>query len=425
MIPYSVFASSFKDVDEYNENYTAIEYLKTNGIINGYEDQTFRPDNLVNRAEAVKILIEAFKISANNSGSSFSDVSKNDWFYEYVLTGKNSGIINGYGDGSFKPSNTIILAEALKIVTLSASFSVENPIENVFVDVANDAWYSPYAYFAREKNLILADNDGSIGIGDEMSRSEFAEIIYRMMKVKELNGEAFDLSENWDFYQSAYFPIKMKFDSKQWKVYESEFELGFLNKDLLFDFSSADRVYSDSAKIVFSIDKNDSGRSQASYFANLRENFPTWSYTEFQFRGLPAVELMKGNEGKADWYVYLGDGRVLGIFTEYGNGVLKFQYPKLIFSMLKTIEYSPNIGSLAVQTKSDILSEIYGKLLIENQGLSMLNKLPDKIIIETDTIGVGTGPVDYYYTEEWDITFKYERNSDLILDKRDGRTTAF
>jgi hypothetical protein len=54
-----------------------------------------------------------------------------------------------------------------------------------------------------------------------------------------------------------------------------------------------------------------------------------------------------------------------------------------------------------------------------------LNKLPEKVIIETDTIGVGTGPVDYYYSETVNYTFKYERTLDLILDTRKGRTASF
>ena len=46
-------------------------------------------------------------------------------------------------------------------------------------------------------------------------------------------------------------------------------------------------------------------------------------------------------------------------------------------------------------------------------------------LIETDTIGVGTGPVDYYYSTSLDVTLKYERSFDVLLDLRDGRTTAF
>ena len=52
-------------------------------------------------------------------------------------------------------------------------------------------------------------------------------------------------------------------------------------------------------------------------------------------------------------------------------------------------------------------------------------KVRDAIIIETDAIGVGTGPIDYYYSEKIDLTIKYERSADVILDAREGRTTKF
>ena len=48
--------TAFSDVKEGNSHYVAIEYLRTNGIIQGYEDGTFKPEQTVNRAEAVKML---------------------------------------------------------------------------------------------------------------------------------------------------------------------------------------------------------------------------------------------------------------------------------------------------------------------------------------------------------------------------------
>ena len=91
--------------------------------------------------------------------------------------------------------------------------------------------------------------------------------------------------------------------------------------------------------------------------------------------------------------------------------------------MLSTLEYI-NID-IDAEDYSDLLSEILENILVENTGEDTLDLLPDSTIIETDTIGVGTGPVDYYYSESLDYTFKYERASDVILDYREGETTAF
>jgi len=73
----------------------------------------------------------------------------------------------------------------------------------------------------------------------------------------------------------------------------------------------------------------------------------------------------------------------------------------------------------------DVLENIFKLMLVEGKGMEALNTLPDKKIIDTDTIGVGTGAVDYYYSEAVNHTFKYERQNDVILDKRASETSAF
>jgi hypothetical protein len=120
----------------------------------------------------------------------------------------------------------------------------------------------------------------------------------------------------------------------------------------------------------------------------------------------------------------LDSGKVFVVYTEFGGGVLGFKLQQYLKAMLSTFEYK----DLALDSQIDyteVLNEIYSKILVEGKGMNALNQLPEKTIIETDSIGVGTGPVDYYYSSGVNKTFKYERNSDTILDKRDGRTSAF
>ena len=115
---------------------------------------------------------------------------------------------------------------------------------------------------------------------------------------------------------------------------------------------------------------------------------------------------------------------MFAIYTEYGNGDLAYQNQQIIKSMLSSFEYL-SMDTPKAEDHSDLLSEILENILVENTGEDTLDLLPDSSIIETDTIGVGTGPVGYYYSETLDHTFKYERDSDVILDYREGETTAF
>src|SRR3989339_626459 len=113
----------FSDVNSGNQFYEAILYAQEEGIIDGYDDNTFRPDNNINRAEFVKIIMgSVFDVEEISGENCFSDVS-NEWFAKYVCTAKTNSIIQGYPDGLFHPEYDISFTEAAKIILLG--FEVE------------------------------------------------------------------------------------------------------------------------------------------------------------------------------------------------------------------------------------------------------------------------------------------------------------
>lgn len=123
-LPLAVEESSeesmkFTDIakDSWYEKYV-IPATSTYGIVQGYNDNTFKPNNYVTRGEALKIILEAGGIS--NFGlltPNFSDVDNvNDWFAKYTAYAKSSGLIAGYGDGTFRGNKNISRAEVCKIV---------------------------------------------------------------------------------------------------------------------------------------------------------------------------------------------------------------------------------------------------------------------------------------------------------------------
>lgn len=420
----SAFAGSFPDVAQDYKNYSAIEYLDENEVINGYSDGTFKPDNLVNRAEALKIIIGALGIEhTSNYDVLFPDVLKEDWYFSYVMAAKELGVVSGYGDGKFRPTNTVNLAETLKMLFTAGSVSLPNVTSNVFVDVLKNDWFSPYALYAREHNIVLADDYGAASPSQSMTRGALAEVVYRMMIVKNNDGEAFPLHLNWAQYGSQTLPFKIKYDSDNWTLIEHEDEVVFLKPDKEFLQFAPTRIYPGSAVVTVTLDENEMSISGAQYFSNIKNAFSGANYTEFNFGEFGALEVLYSEEKIVDWYIYLNDGKVLTVYTQYGNGLIGFQLQRIIQSMLDTLEYHAVSGDSP--DYSALLSQILENILVEGEGMEMLNLLPDKMIIETDTIGVGTGPVDYYYSEGVDYTFKYERAADVLLDSRSGRTTTF
>lgn len=420
------FAASFPDVAEDHKNFAAIEYLDEKGIVVGYTDATFKPENSVTRAEAAKMIAEAFAIKHEGDYEAlFEDVKKGDWFFEYVMALQKEGIVSGHSEGIFKPNNPVNLAETLKMVLMAAKTNLPATVSGkVFLDVESDAWYSAHALYARNYNVVVPDDDGKLSAEQSMTRASFAEVLYRILIIRENDGNPFPLYTNWPVFSGKDLPFKMRYDDSGFKVIENEKEVIFWYSDKDLAQFSPKRVYPNSAYVIVTIDENADKVGTENYFENLKKAFVDATYTRFKFGNFEAMEVLYPKDRTVDWYIYLDDGKVLVLYTEFGPGALGYKLQQIIKSMFTTLEYAA-IAAADKPDYSDLLSEIYANILIEGAGMSMINKLPDKLIIETDAIGVGTGPIDYYYSNALDVTFKYEREGDVILDKRVGKTSAF
>ena len=161
-----VLDSCFSDtVDHYYA--TAICYVKDNGIVQGYDDGTFRPDNYINRAEFMKIIMSASYDSSLLTGSyyCFDDIGA-EWYADYICPAFDMGIIDGYPDGTFHPEYLINLAEALKIIFEAAGVTISD---------TGGTWYDPYINTANSIGLLNTINSDP---GHLLTRGEMAELIY-------------------------------------------------------------------------------------------------------------------------------------------------------------------------------------------------------------------------------------------------------
>ena len=178
----------FGDVQKNHPNYDAIKYLEEYNIINGYPDGTFKPENTVNRAEALKMLMTAFDIAAGPGDQlPFSDTDDGAWYASALATALEEGIVKGYDDGTFKPGNTVNKAEYLKMLFLTNGIQPNEDLSgNPYADVPRNAWYAPYAYLTNKQNLL--DVSGNRLQADKgMTRGDVAETIYRMLYIKDNN----------------------------------------------------------------------------------------------------------------------------------------------------------------------------------------------------------------------------------------------
>lgn len=188
--PLSQVHAQFSDVSPAYEHYTAISYLQEADILQGYSDGTFRPDTPVNRVEALKIILLANKtpLQRANTNRLFTDTPAGSWYEDYLYTAKNLGIVKGYDDGSFKPSQTVALVENLKMAFISGNIDTEGVVveADMYADVQNQqsAWFGKYLQYAKKYQLIDADGGNRIFPAQGMTRGKLAELMYRIMLLK-------------------------------------------------------------------------------------------------------------------------------------------------------------------------------------------------------------------------------------------------
>jgi len=169
----------FTDVNTSHPNATAIAYFKQMGFIAGYDDGSFNPDGQVNRAELLTVLAKVLDIDMTGGvyENCFSDV-KTEWFATFVCYAKDKSWVAGYKNGTYKPGQVVNKAEALKISFNAFGFQVPAVTEKPFVDVEVGEWYASTAKFAKDGNIVTGD---TFAAGTPMTRALYVQAIYDIL----------------------------------------------------------------------------------------------------------------------------------------------------------------------------------------------------------------------------------------------------
>lgn len=176
---------TFSDVDTSIRNYEAVQYLYEEGVFSGYSDGTFLPDNTVNRAELIKILVEGQDITPDETvyANCFNDVSS-EWYAKYVCYAKEEGWVSGYLDGTFLPGQAVNKVEALKMLFLSQNIDLAEGGTD-FADVTEEDWFATYVKTAQELG-VLEENGIYFNPASEKDRKGIAENLYRLLLSQEV-----------------------------------------------------------------------------------------------------------------------------------------------------------------------------------------------------------------------------------------------
>ena len=171
---------SFIDVTQHWAK-TNIDNFASMGIINGYEDGTFKPNESITRAEFVKVVNSAFGYTQPGVVT-FTDVKKEDWFYNEIAIAKHAGYINGKTDSIFAPNDKITREEVAKILTTIMK-NKEDKIDklNKFPDGNNTSdWAKPYVEGAIKAGYLSGDTDGYLNPINNITRAEAVTVLSRI-----------------------------------------------------------------------------------------------------------------------------------------------------------------------------------------------------------------------------------------------------
>ncbi len=154
--------------------------------IRGYEDGTVRPDGKITREEIAMILYRLIagteKEEMARNTQTFSDVLNTRWSYEAIEYLARMGILEGYEDGTFKPAKQITRAEFATILVRYQNLKERKAID--YKDVSNDYWAKEAIEKAVEEGLMIGYQDHTFKPENDLTRAETATVINRLLNRK-------------------------------------------------------------------------------------------------------------------------------------------------------------------------------------------------------------------------------------------------
>ncbi len=163
--------ATYTDVAEDSAYSTAVESLSKLGIVTGYEDGTYGPEKSVTRAEMAALIarIQGYGETAKaQTNTAFTDVPSSHWASGYVAYAANQKIVNGYGDGTFGPDDTVKYEQAVTMIMRTLGFE--------YFATTNGGY--PTGYLAAATRYGLTGGVSNAVVGSEANRGTIAQLLY-------------------------------------------------------------------------------------------------------------------------------------------------------------------------------------------------------------------------------------------------------
>lgn len=175
----------FSDMDgESAEVKNAVAELAEKGVISGVGDNKFAPKSNVTRAEISAMLVRALNLE--DGSDTFPDVYADKWYYKSVSSAKKAGLLDGFEDGTFRPENSVTNEQVIAILAkyLEKQGIKAGDTKLPYADSIN-AWAEKYVRLGYEQGIVLAYEDNTFRGEYTVTRADCAVMINRFLKVTE------------------------------------------------------------------------------------------------------------------------------------------------------------------------------------------------------------------------------------------------
>lgn len=178
MLNMAVSAGFFADVDEASEQGIAIVKMAERGIVNGVGDGKFKPDDGLTRSQFVKIVNKVFGYTQPGANK-FKDVPQGKWYYEDVCIAVEAGYINGVGDGLFAPEDKVSREQVCvimdNILKMEQLPYFTEPVDKV------SSWAKDAVHKALSNGLVSLEEGDIFRATENMTRGEACVVLSKCL----------------------------------------------------------------------------------------------------------------------------------------------------------------------------------------------------------------------------------------------------
>ena len=174
--------ASFKDVPASSRFYKEIDFLSSKGVVSGYPSGQFEPEASVTRAQAAMMIGRAFGVDGSRRSTIFSDVSPSSVASGYISKAVDGGVVTGFPDVTFRPNEPVTRGQMA--ILLDRAFELTDAAQVSFQDVSKRSQaYSSIAHTVAA-GITAGYPDGTFRPGEAVTRGQFAAFLSRALDAR-------------------------------------------------------------------------------------------------------------------------------------------------------------------------------------------------------------------------------------------------